>query len=168
MAAKARWLRRIDMCSGPETGFDSLREICNSWFVQKKDLSMPIIKLDAIAVASSDFPASVLFYELLGFRFETFRPSDKHIEAITAAGDVRLMIDDKAMLAATTGVVPMPSSHSAFAMKCGNAADVDAVVEAIAAAGHRIVKSPWDAFWGQRYAIVADPEGYMIDLFAWQ
>jgi hypothetical protein len=22
------------------------------------------------------------------------------------------------------------------------------------------------AFWGQRYAIVADPEGYMCDLFA--
>ena len=33
-------------------------------------------------------------------------------------------------------------------------------------AGFTVVKEPWDAFWGQRYAIVADPDGYMVDLFA--
>ena len=27
--------------------------------------------------------------------------------------------------------------------------------------------APLAFLWGQRYAIVADPEGYMIDLFAW-
>lgn len=59
---------------------------------------MPVMKLDAIPVTSSDFAASVRFYELLGFRFEAFGPDAKHIEPITAAGDVRLMIDDKAML----------------------------------------------------------------------
>jgi len=25
---------------------------------------------------------------------------------------------------------------------------------------------PWDAFWGQRYAIVTDPDGNHISLFA--
>ena len=33
-------------------------------------------------------------------------------------------------------------------------------------AGFAVVKEPWDAFWGQRYAIVSDPDGYTIDLFA--
>jgi uncharacterized glyoxalase superfamily protein PhnB len=28
------------------------------------------------------------------------------------------------------------------------------------------VKEPWDAFWGQRYAAVGDPDGNLIDLFA--
>ena len=27
-------------------------------------------------------------------------------------------------------------------------------------------KAPWDAFWGQRYACVLDPDGNQIDLFA--
>jgi uncharacterized glyoxalase superfamily protein PhnB len=27
-------------------------------------------------------------------------------------------------------------------------------------------KEPYDAFWGQRYATVADPDGNVIDLFA--
>ena len=25
---------------------------------------------------------------------------------------------------------------------------------------------PWDAFWGQRYAQVKDPDGNVVDLFA--
>ena len=39
-------------------------------------------------------------------------------------------------------------------------------VAAIHKAGFVVVTEPWDAFWGQRYAIVADPDGYMSDLFA--
>jgi catechol 2,3-dioxygenase-like lactoylglutathione lyase family enzyme len=43
---------------------------------------------------------------------------------------------------------------------------LDAAVAAIRKAGFVVVTEPWDAFWGQRYAIVADPDGYMSDLFA--
>lgn len=27
-------------------------------------------------------------------------------------------------------------------------------------------KEPWDAFWGQRYAQIEDPDGHTVDLFA--
>ncbi len=42
-------------------------------------------------------------------------------------------------------------------------------VEAQTTAGIRIIKGhvkPWDAFWGQRYASVLDPDGNAVDLFA--
>ncbi len=26
----------------------------------------------------------------------------------------------------------------------------------------------WDAFWGQRYTTVIDPDGNLVDLFAWK
>jgi uncharacterized glyoxalase superfamily protein PhnB len=29
-----------------------------------------------------------------------------------------------------------------------------------------VVTAPYDAPWGQRYATVADPDGYRVDLFA--
>jgi uncharacterized glyoxalase superfamily protein PhnB len=35
----------------------------------------------------------------------------------------------------------------------------------VAAAGHTVVTQPYDAPWGQRYATVADPDGYQADLF---
>lgn len=128
---------------------------------------MPVLKLDAIGITSSDMVASAKFYALLGFSFASFAPDAKHLEPITAAGDVRLMIDDKALIESITGAAPMPPTHSSFAMKCADAKEVDAVVAAIGAAGFSVVKRPWDAFWGQRYAIVADPDGYMVDVFAW-
>jgi uncharacterized glyoxalase superfamily protein PhnB len=44
---------------------------------------------------------------------------------------------------------------------------VDATVAEIVQAGFSVQKVPWDAFWGQRYATVADPDGNHVDLFAW-
>jgi uncharacterized glyoxalase superfamily protein PhnB len=127
---------------------------------------MPAMKLDAVTVTSGDLAATAKFYELLGFRFPAFPADAKHLEPITAEGEVRLMIDDRGLMTSITGKEPTPSSHSSFAIKCGAPAEVDAAVANIRAAGFAIVKEPWDAFWGQRYAIVSDPDGYMVDLFA--
>jgi hypothetical protein len=43
---------------------------------------------------------------------------------------------------------------------------VDALYDSILAAGFRGARAPWDAFWGQRYSSVLDPDGNQIDLFA--
>lgn len=38
--------------------------------------------------------------------------------------------------------------------------------EALVAAGHRGHLEPWDAVWGQRYAVVLDPDGCGVSLLA--
>jgi uncharacterized glyoxalase superfamily protein PhnB len=43
---------------------------------------------------------------------------------------------------------------------------VDAAYQRLTAAGYAGRKEPWDAFWGQRYATVLDPDGNSVDLFA--
>jgi uncharacterized glyoxalase superfamily protein PhnB len=45
-----------------------------------------------------------------------------------------------------------------------SAASVDAACERVASAGHRVLREPYDAFWGARYAIVQDPDGNAIGL----
>ena len=127
---------------------------------------MPSMRLDAVSVTSGDLARSAKFYTLLGFRFPDFKADTQHLEPMTAEGEVRLMIDDKTLMKSIIGKEPTPSNHSSFAIKCTSPAEVDGVVARIRAAGFSVVKEPWDAFWGQRYAIVADPEGYMVDLFA--
>jgi uncharacterized glyoxalase superfamily protein PhnB len=54
-----------------------------------------------------------------------------------------------------------------LAFLCSSPEEVDATYERLATLGHGY-KEPWDAFWGQRYAIVKDPDGNHIDLFASQ
>jgi catechol 2,3-dioxygenase-like lactoylglutathione lyase family enzyme len=127
---------------------------------------MPAMRLDAVSVATANFQRAAEFYALLGFVFPSFDPEAKHLEAVAAPGEIRLLIDDKAMMKELIGKDPAPATHSCFAIKCESPAGVDAAVAAIKAAGFTIVREPWDAFWGQRYAVVADPDGYMSDLFA--
>jgi uncharacterized glyoxalase superfamily protein PhnB len=43
---------------------------------------------------------------------------------------------------------------------------VDRTHAELVGAGHRSHKDPWDAPWGQRYAVVLDPDGTSVDLFA--
>ncbi len=124
------------------------------------------MKIDAIGVASSDFAATAKFYALLGFKFPQFAADAKHLEAVTLPGEVRLMIDDVGLMRDIMGVDPRPPTHSSFAIKCESPARVDEACQRVCDAGYRIEKEPWDAFWGQRYAVVADPDGYMCDLFA--
>ena len=53
-----------------------------------------------------------------------------------------------------------------LAFDCGSPADVDALYKRVVDAGFRSKTAPWDAFWGQRYAQVIDPDDNVVDLFA--
>jgi uncharacterized glyoxalase superfamily protein PhnB len=54
----------------------------------------------------------------------------------------------------------------ALAFGCDSPVDVDAVYARAVEAGFDGEKEPWDAFWGQRYAQLRDPDGVGVDLFA--
>jgi uncharacterized glyoxalase superfamily protein PhnB len=54
----------------------------------------------------------------------------------------------------------------ALAFQCASPAQVDQVYARITGAGFKGDKEPWDAFWGQRYAQVRDPDGVPVDLYA--
>jgi uncharacterized glyoxalase superfamily protein PhnB len=43
---------------------------------------------------------------------------------------------------------------------------VDEVYARMTTAGFQGDKEPWDAFWGQRYAQLRDPDGVPVDLYA--
>ena len=47
----------------------------------------------------------------------------------------------------------------ALAFQCASPAEVDELYERVRAAGFDAEKEPWDAFWGQRYAQLRDPDG---------
>lgn len=127
---------------------------------------MPGPVIDAVAVSTTDRPRTLAFYRCLGFTFPDAGDSPDHIEAETPPGAVRLMIDSADLMEKLTGEVPRPATHAGFALAFESPAEVDAAAAAVDQAGFEVVTPPWDAFWGQRYATVADPDGYRVDLFA--
>ena len=121
------------------------------------------MQIAAVAVSATDMSRAVAFYELLGFRFPPPEPDTEHIEA--EAG-IRLMIDTAALLEQLHGEAPRPGTHAAFALRYDSPAEVDRTVARVEQAGRAVVLEPFDAPWGQRYATVADPDGYRVDLFS--
>jgi uncharacterized glyoxalase superfamily protein PhnB len=122
-------------------------------------------ELNAIGIVVSDMARSISFYRLLGLDMpET--PDEDHVEASLPNG-LRLMLDAEEMVKGfrpdwTRGA----GNQVALAFECESPAQVDELYAKATAAGFEGEKEPWDAFWGQRYGQLQDPDGVPIDLFA--
>ena len=123
------------------------------------------MSFDAVGIIAEHPEKSVAFYALLGVKLAKAGGAE-HYEAATPSG-VRIMLDSVALIRSFDPEWQKPNgSGVVMCFKQASAADVDRVYASIVAAGHRGKKAPWDAFWGQRYACVLDPDGNQIDLFA--
>jgi catechol 2,3-dioxygenase-like lactoylglutathione lyase family enzyme len=123
---------------------------------------------NAIGITVADMAATLEFYRLLGLEFEPSDDAEGHVEW-EGPGGVRIMFD-------TTSVIhsfdpdwepPVGGPAMSLAFECATPAEVDATVAMVAQAGFTVHREPWDAFWGQRYATVLDPDGNRVDVFAW-
>lgn len=123
------------------------------------------MKLNAVAVTAKNLKKSVAFYTLLGFVFPEFSDEEQHVET-TPNNDAKLMIDSVEMTKDIIGEEPKPGNHSSFAVQYNSPEELNEVAKKVTEAGFTIIKEPWDAFWGQRYCIVQDPDGYKVDLYA--
>lgn len=124
-------------------------------------------RFDAVGLVVSDMAASVAFYRGLGFAFPEGAEREPHAEA-ELPGGLRLLLDTEETVRSFHPGWRAPSGggRASLALRCDGPAEVDAVYEALVGAGHHGELKPWDAFWGQRYAVVHDPDGNGVDLFA--
>ncbi|MFG3086286.1 VOC family protein [Streptomyces antibioticus] len=124
-------------------------------------------RFDAIGLVVSDMAAAVAFYRRLGFAFPEGAEREAHAEA-GVAGGLRLLLDTEDTVRSfhPGWRAPVGSGRHALALRCDGPDEVDAVYEELVGAGHHGELKPWDAFWGQRYAVVHDPDGNAVDLFA--
>ncbi|GGW85781.1 VOC family protein [Streptomyces noursei] len=128
----------------------------------------PVVpRLDAIGLVVADMAASLAFYRRLGLTVPDGSDTAPHAEA-RLPGGLRLMWDThETARSLDPDWTPLPAgAPTGLAFACADAAHVDAVYTDLTAAGYRGGKAPWDADWGQRYAVVQDPDGHGVDLFA--
>lgn len=121
---------------------------------------------DLIGIVVRDMAASLRFYRLLGLEIPSGGEAEPHVEVVLSNG-FRIAWDSQAMIRDVypDWVEPV-GQRMTLAFKCESPAAVDALYERLVQSGYRGHKAPWDAFWGQRYAVVADPDGNLVDLFA--
>ncbi|MGZ4688017.1 MAG: VOC family protein [Acidimicrobiia bacterium] len=120
-----------------------------------------------IGVVVSDMATSLGFYRRLGLDIPTTAESQPHVEA-ELPGGLRVAWDTRETIRSfdASWVPPSGGSGVGLAFECESPADVDETYRALVESGARSHLEPWDAFWGQRYASVLDPDGNSVDLFA--
>ncbi|MFB9236475.1 VOC family protein [Plantactinospora siamensis] len=124
-------------------------------------------RFDLLGLVAADLPASLAFYRRLGVDIPADADAQPHVE-VTLPGGLRLAWDtietihafDPGWSASAGG------SRMSLAFDCAEPAQVDAVYADMVAAGAAGHLAPFDAFWGQRYAVLHDPDGNAVDLFA--
>jgi len=127
---------------------------------------MPTPTLDAVGFVVTDMARTLAFYRLLGLDFPEGADNEGHVET-TLAGGIRLLFDTVAVIQSFSHYEPPAGGHRmGLAFRCVSPADVDAQFAALIEAGETSLKEPFDAFWGQRYAQVLDPDGNPVDLYA--
>ncbi|MEU9199795.1 VOC family protein [Streptomyces sp. NPDC048332] len=124
-------------------------------------------RLDALSITTADLAASLAFYRRLGLDIPAGAESAPHVE-VTLPGGQRLLWDTEDVVRSFD---PEWSGANGgerlgLAFLCDGPAEVDAVYAELTGAGYRGHLKPWDAEWGQRYAVVLDPDGCAVSLFA--
>jgi catechol 2,3-dioxygenase-like lactoylglutathione lyase family enzyme len=124
-----------------------------------------VAQLNALGIVVSDMARSISFYRLLGVDVPD-TPGEGHVDTFLPNG-VRFMLDSEEVVKSfRPDWTRRAGNQAALAFECESAADVDATYARVVEAGFAGEQAPWDAFWGQRYAQLADPDGVPVDLYA--
>jgi uncharacterized glyoxalase superfamily protein PhnB len=123
--------------------------------------------MNVIDLAVGDLDVAIAFYRRPGLEFIL----DPHLSTVHARCDLpnglQLMLDADDLRDKSTASWSSPAVGRAFlAFEFAGPAEVDAMYAELTAAGAAGLQEPWDAFWGMRYATVADPAGNGVDLYA--
>jgi catechol 2,3-dioxygenase-like lactoylglutathione lyase family enzyme len=121
--------------------------------------------LNACGIVVSDMARSIRFYRLLGIDVpET--PDEGHVDSFLPNG-VRFMLDTEDVVRSFLPDWSRATGNQiSLAFESANPAEVDDVYARVVAAGFEGEKEPWDAVWGQRYALLRDPDGVEVNLYA--
>ena len=120
----------------------------------------------AIGIVVRDLGRSLAFYRQLGLDIPAEAEEAPHVEAALPGG-LRLMWDPLETVQSFDPDYVMPGGghRISLAFACDSPTEVDELYERLVRE-YEGEKAPWDAPWGQRYAIVLDPDGNAVDLFA--
>ncbi|MET9295660.1 VOC family protein [Streptomyces sp. NPDC003077] len=125
----------------------------------------PTLALFGIVV--DDMAASLAFYRRLGLDIPADADALPHVETVLPGG-LKLAWDTVETVRSYDPQWQRPTGGHRFAVafEPPDPRAVDGTYADLVKDGYVGHLDPWDAAWGQRYAVVLDPDGTAVDLFA--
>lgn len=126
--------------------------------------------LNQLNVVAQDFDATIEFYRRLGINVTIVPESPEGIRhaRATLPNGIRLEFDNLTLAQAYNAAWRRAegSSRAVIGFMLPTRQAVDQRYADLVSAGYVGRQPPYDAFWGQRYAIVSDPDGNDVGLMS--
>ena len=119
-----------------------------------------------IDIVVADMGKALAFYRTLGLSVPEGMDDSEQVQVATPGGATLGILTEAMMKGHNPYWVDPIGQRVTFACHCDDAAEVDATYARVTAAGYEGRQEPWDSPWGQRYAMLGDPDGNRVDLFA--
>jgi catechol 2,3-dioxygenase-like lactoylglutathione lyase family enzyme len=124
------------------------------------------ISLGTVGIIVKDMQATLAFYRLLGLAIGPVSEDEPNADIELPGGlTLGFLSEELARQADPTFVTPVGASLN-LQFLCASPTDVDATYSTVVGAGYASHAAPWNAPWGQRFARVVDPDGRIVNLYA--
>ena len=124
------------------------------------------VVLKTVGVIVKDMAATLAFYRVLGLPIPAGQEEEDNVDVVTQEGiALGFLTESMAKQAEPRFTSPVGSSLN-LQFQCSSPAEVDATFSKLTDAGYESYTEPWDAFWGQRFARITDPDGRIVNLYA--
>jgi catechol 2,3-dioxygenase-like lactoylglutathione lyase family enzyme len=128
---------------------------------------VPVPELSTVTLIAGDADASIAFYRLLGLDLDDHGGGGEIVhEVVRGTKPADLDIDNATLATIYHDGFRTSGARFIIGFNVGSRAEVDDLYATITAAGHPGRQPPYDAFWGARYAIVADPDGNDVGIMS--
>lgn len=122
---------------------------------------------DQINIVVRDMPAMLEFYRVLGLEVADMEPDwEQHHRKATTGDGFDIDFDSQAFARQWNRGWPAGASGAVIGFRVVERSTVDELFERLPSTGYLAQQEPYDAFWGARYAIVADPDGNSVGIMS--
>lgn len=124
------------------------------------------IKLQTIGIVAKDMERTLDFYRTLGLDIPAGAAQEPNYDYEASNGITLGFIAEALARQADPRYVTPAGQSMNLQFEADSPAGVDSTYHKLTAAGYESYAAPWDAFWGQRFARVIDPDGRVVNIYA--
>jgi catechol 2,3-dioxygenase-like lactoylglutathione lyase family enzyme len=124
------------------------------------------IQFHSTGLVVADMARALAFYRALGLSIPAEADQEPHVNVDTGRGLLLFDTVDTIRSFDPQWTDPKGGTRMGLAFECGDPAEVDRTYASLVEAGYEGHLPPWDAFWGQRFAVVKDPDGNDVSICA--
>lgn len=124
------------------------------------------IKIQTIGIIAKDMAKTMNFYRTLGLPIPAQADEEFNYDFTTQNGLILGFLTEAAAKQADPNFITPVGQSINLQFMVDSPDEVDEIHASLIKAGYASYAEPWDAFWGQRFARVTDPDGRVVNIYA--